>query len=104
MIDGNVTQVLDKYKLYGDDFDQGLKTILREINQKYGEILFDELMNRIEETIHQFQKEVGVVITRINKDTEPSSTEQLQIQPESDLREGGIPADEIPEWEYRLKQ
>jgi len=93
---------IEKLKLYGQDFDNGLKSVLLEVNKKYGDILFEELINRIELTISLFQDEMGSIRTEIdNSYTEiPRISEIVNIQ-EKHISDDSS-SDDIPEWEYRL--
>ena len=50
---------IEKLKLDGTDFDQKLESVLIEVNNKYGDILFEELMNRIELHIKNFHEEMS---------------------------------------------
>ncbi len=93
---------LEKIKLYGQDFEHSLKSVLVDMNKKYGDILFNELINRIETTISLFQDEMCSLQTefdKLNKDI-PRITELVHTQHR--LHSGSLSGDDIPEWEYKL--
>lgn len=86
------------------EFDQELKKTLVDINAKYGEILFNELLNRLEKYINNFQNEVGQRAKGINKEINNQDTisELVKFRDKPNTKSNSIL--EVSEWEYKLQQ
>lgn len=93
---------IEKLKLYGTDFDQKLESVLIEINNKYGDILFEELMNRIDLTIKNFQEEMGSITSEFEKSKEPISRISDFVKIQQSIKTTDSSHENIPEWEKRL--
>jgi hypothetical protein len=86
------------------DFDQELKRTLIDVNAKYGEILFNELLNRLEKAIIKFQDEVGRHVTHIHpkNNNQDSISELVKFRKKPNNNSNSKL--EVSEWEYKLQQ
>ncbi|MBT3634476.1 MAG: hypothetical protein HN729_11385 [Candidatus Marinimicrobia bacterium] len=93
------------YNAYNSrDFDQELKRFLNDVNTKYGEILFNELLNRLEKNIIRFQNEVGRHVTCIHHKNNNQDTISELVKFREKPIDNSNSNLEVSEWEYKLQQ
>lgn len=105
---------LDKEKGRKEYLSTKLDDLLDGINDSYGKVLLDELINRLEGTIKDFNEEIQSLMANL-KDNTTRKEELMQqiiteekegpaLEPKGDDTVDQEPAEDMSEWEKRLEE
>ena len=85
--------------------EENMSKLIEGINDSYGPILVDELMNRLRKTIDEFNEEIIVAFDEL-KSKETNRQKMYQM-----IKEGNIPSNsdgqsdsKLTEWEEKIKE
>ena len=85
--------------------EENMSKLIEGINDSYGPILVDELMNRLRKTIDEFNKEIIVAFDEL-KSKETNRQKMYQM-----IKEGNIPSNsdgqsdsKLTKWEEKIKE
>ena len=85
--------------------EENMSKLIEGINDSYGPILVDELMNRLRKTIDEFNEEIIIAFDEL-KSKETNRQKMYKM-----IKEGNIPSDsgsksdsKLTEWEEKIKE
>ena len=92
--------------------NEKLDNLLSGINASYGQVLFDELVTRLQRTLADFNEEVGGIMGDLKESSDRRNQIIHDLMEGNETASGSAPSDggetpaggaEISEWEKRLE-
>ena len=90
--------------------DERVKVLVEQVDEGYGQALVEQLIQRLEQTVREFEVEVTQLLERLhhNAATQEELLDRIKQQSEPSTRAGDADRagleEEIPEWERRLAE